>query len=213
MYVRSCLLFHGPGAEETAIKDAKAHGRLVPFESGGLKKDGARELVGLIARGLPGGDATGSVLVGPVDEITPETSDVLLKTIEDFSPRGVRPFLWAWDLGGVSLTLRSRCISKFCPGVDTRVEEHVSTARSVLKSYMAGDWVTLIEALKEHQDLPILLRAVVEELTPGMVTLNPDPRHTTLWEVLRDLFGPAPLTSARVVGGFLQADHRANQCL
>lgn len=95
----SCILFHGPNAESVGHTGASTFGRLLPFTGSSLKKDGAREIVSLFSqRAVGGGQA--SVLIGPVDEINPATSDVLLKSIEDFDPAGTRPFLWAWDLGG-----------------------------------------------------------------------------------------------------------------
>lgn len=206
----SCVLYHGPEAQSVGHAAALAHGRLLPFTGSDLKKDGAREFTLLIARGLPGGASTASVLVGPVDEISSATGDVLLKTLEEFDPRGVRPFLWAWDLGGVSSTLKSRCVLQFCPGVDMRLEGYETVSRSVLRAYMNGDWVTLVEELKgEGQDLDLLLRSVVDDVAPRLATTPPDPMYSHLWETLRGLFGPAPLTPARVVSAFLQAGHRA----
>lgn len=210
----SCVLYHGPEAETVGHAAALAHGRLLPFTGSDLKKEGARELTSLISRGLPGGAPTGSVLVGPVDEIASATSDVLLKTIEEFNPLGVRPFLWAWDLGGVANTLKSRCVLKFCPGEDPRLEGYEAAAQSVLKFYLDGDWVSLVEELRgENVNLDLLLRSVVREMAPRMVATTPDPRHVHLWDTVRDLFSPAPLTPARVVSSFLLAEHRASQSL
>ena len=210
----SCVLYHGPDAETVGHAAALAHGRLLPFTGSDLKKEGARELTSLISRGLPGGAPTGSVLVGPVDEVSSATSDVLLKTIEEFNPSGIRPFLWAFDLGGVSSTLKSRCVLQFCPGVDSRLEGYETSAQAVLKAYMEGNWVTLVDELKgENQNLDLLLRSVVDALASGMSVSTPDSRHSHLWDTLRDLFGPAPITPARVVNSFLQAEHRSALCL
>jgi hypothetical protein len=203
----SCILFHGPGAEEVGYKEASAFGRLLPFTGSSLKKEGARELVGILSH-RPVGSGRASVLVGPVDEVNPATADVLLKTIEEFDPSGTRPFLWAWDLGGVSHTLRSRCILRFCPGTDTRTEAHGPEAVAALKAYMDGDWVTLTEEVKDQDDLDLLLRAVVDLLAPKLVDPSPDPRYVALWDVLRPLFGSGTLTPARVVSAFLLADQR-----
>lgn len=201
----SCLLFHGPGAEAMGYAQATAFGRLLPFTGSSLKKEGARELVGLLAH-RPVGGGRASVLVGPIDEVNPATSDVLLKTIEDFDPEGIRPFLWAWDLGGVSVTLRSRCILKFCPGTDTRTEAFESMADTVLKAFLDGDCVTLIEEVKEQEDVDLLLRAVVDRVAVKLLGKNPDPRYAALWDVLRPLFGSGTLTPARVVSAFLMVD-------
>lgn len=182
-----------------------AFGRLLPFTGSSLKKEGARELVSLLAHRSVGSGQT-SVLVGPVDEVNPATSDVLLKTIEEFDPNGTRPFLWAWDLGGVFHTLRSRCILRFCPGTDTRTEAYVTTAASVLKSYMDGDWVTLIESVREEESPDLLLRAVVDILAVKMSAPDPHPRCLVLWDCLRPLFGVSTMTPARMVSAFLLAD-------
>jgi hypothetical protein len=204
----SCILYHGPGAESVGHAAALAFGRLLPFTGSSLKKEGARELVALLSQRAVGGGRS-SVLVGPVDEVNPATSDVLLKTIEEFDPEGTRPFLWAWDLGGVSLTLRSRCILQFCPGVDARTEGYDTVAESLLAAYHEGDWVTVVEMLKEAESSDLLLRAVVDALAPKLSRPDPDVKHTSLWESLRPLFSGSPLTPARMVAAFLVADHRA----
>lgn len=206
--VTSCILFHGPGSESEGYSSATAFGRLLPFTGSELKKEGARELVSLLSH-RPVGGGRFSVLVGPVDEANPATSDVLLKTIEEFDPDGTRPFLWAWDLGGVSRTLRSRCILKFCPGNDPRGEAHEATARVLLRAYAEGDWVTLIEEVKEYPDLPGVLRSVTDHLPSKLSVPDPEPRYIRLWEELRELFDGATLTPARVVSTFLLADHRS----
>jgi len=204
----SCILFHGPGSEAAGHAAATAFGRLLPFTGSSLKKEGARELVSLLSQRAVGSGRS-AVLVGPVDEVNPATSDVLLKTIEEFNPDGTRPFLWAWDLGGVSLTLRSRCVLRFCPGADTRTEDYLSVAESLVGAYREGDWVTVIETVKESEGSDLLIRAVVDLLAPKLAVTDPDPRHVSLWECLRPLFNGAPLTPARLVAAFLQADHRA----
>ena len=208
MYVpTSCILFHGPGAETEGLSSAQTFGRLLPFTGSALKKDGARELVGLLSN-RPVGDQRVSVLVGPVDEITTATSDVLLKVIEEFDPEGVRPFLWAWDLGGVALTLRSRCVLRFCGGVDTRTEAYSTLALSALKAYQEGDWVTLTEELKAQESLDLFLRAMADLLAPKLTVQNPNPLYLHLWESLRPLLGRSTLTLARVISAFLLASHR-----
>ena len=165
----SCVLFHGPGSEETGHRAATSYGRLLPFTGSSLKKDGARELVSLLSSRTM---VSTSVLVGPIDEASPATSDVLLKVIEELDPRGVKPFLWAWDLGGVSVTLRSRCVLQFCPGVDVRTESYLPNAKSLLKAYSQGDWVTLIESVQGEDDVILLLCAVSEGLRRSSVSLG-----------------------------------------
>lgn len=202
----SCVLFHGPGSEETGHRAATSYGRLLPFTGSSLKKDGARELVSLLSSRTM---VSTSVLVGPIDEASPATSDVLLKVIEELDPRGVKPFLWAWDLGGVSVTLRSRCVLQFCPGVDVRTESYLPNAKSLLKAYSQGDWVTLIESVQGEDDVILLLCAVSEVLAPILCQPRPEARHVHLWETLRPLFDGSTLTPARVLSAFLLADQRS----
>lgn len=202
----SCVLFHGPGSEEAGHRAATSHGRILPFTGSSLKKDGARDLVSLLSSRTM---VATSVLVGPIDEASPATSDVLLKVIEELDPRGVKPFLWAWDLGGVSLTLRSRCILQFCPGVDARTESYLPSARNLLKAYTQGDWATLIESVQSEDDAVLLLRAVSEILAPHLCQPQPDLRYVHLWETLRPLFDGSTLTPARVLSAFLLADQRS----
>lgn len=206
--ITSCILFHGPGAEAVGHREALTFGRLLPFTGSELKKEGARELMSLLSR-RPVGDGRYAVLVGPVDEVNPATSDVMLKTIEEFDPEGTRPFLWAWDLGGVSHTLRSRCILRFCPGVDPRGEAHEATALTVLRAYEDGDWVTVTEEVKAYPDLSALMRSVADLLPTKLIMPSPELRYVHLWETVRDLFTGTTLTPARVVCAFLMADHHA----
>jgi hypothetical protein len=202
----SCLLFHGPGSETRSHEEAAKFGKKVPFEGSGLKKDGARSFVELLSS-LPVGSGTRSVVVGPMDEVAPGTSDVLLKTLEEFDPTGIRPFLWAWDLGGVSPTIRSRCVCFYVPGVDDRLEGYRTQAQGVLAAYRARDWVTLIESWGDLKGEEVhLLRATVDVLSSSLGGgTSFDPRLGSLWESLRPLLGPAPLTPARVVSAFLEA--------
>ena len=108
----SCILFHGPKARQAVLHEANCIGRLLapPFgEEGayGLKVDEAREFVALLST-APLGTAVGVVIAGPMDVASPKSSDVLLKSIEEFNASVVFPLLWAHDLGGVTGTIRSR---------------------------------------------------------------------------------------------------------
>lgn len=82
-------------------------------------------------------------------------------------------------------------------------------AVSLLKAYREGDWVTLVESLKENGSSDLLLRAVVDTLATNLAQPDPDPRYVSLWECLRSLFSGSTLTPARLVASFLQADLRA----
>lgn len=201
----SCLLFHGPESESVALGAAKLYGVLVPFDSSDLRKKGARELVELLSC-PPVGSGTRSVVVGPLDVASQATSDVLLKTLEEFDPEGIRPFLWAWDLGGVSKTVRSRCVCQFAPGVDERLVSYLPVGKQMVSDYLTRDYVGLVEGWKESKgDEELVLRAVIEELSGHMKGDSVEPRVLNLWEALRPLCGPHPLTPARILSAFLGA--------
>jgi hypothetical protein len=72
---------------------------------------------------------------------------------------------------------------------------------------MDGDWVTLIEEVRDQENADLLLRAVVDILALKVVAPDPHPRHLMLWNCLRPLFGVGTLTPARMVSAFLLADH------
>lgn len=112
----SCLLFHGPGAQEYALEEAHCAGRLLspPLGEDGLKVEDARNAVQLLMS-TPVGSRKGVVVLGPMDLANWKASDVLLKSIEEFNNKIVQPILWAWDIGGVSGTIRSRCLDRWCP--------------------------------------------------------------------------------------------------
>jgi len=108
----SCLLYYGPGARQVAINEASLIGKLIaePFGDEGLKVDEARLFVQAMAS-VPVGVDLGTLVIGPMDLVMPKSSDVLLKTIEEFDDTRIQPILWAHDVAGVSSTIRSRCLS------------------------------------------------------------------------------------------------------
>lgn len=139
----SCILFHGPGAREAALRKVEAVGHLMapPYGDGGLKVDDAREMV-LQLLNVPLRQGLGVVIAGPMDEANPKASDVLLKSIEEFDGEVVLPLLWANDLGGVSLTIRSRCLDVWCPGIpvpDEDDEEITGMAWELVTKFQEGD--------------------------------------------------------------------------
>lgn len=205
-HTTSCLLFHGPGASEAAYKEAVGFGSLLPFTGcdGGLKKEGARDFVELMSH-LPVGSGRRSVLLGPLDEITPQVGDVLLKTLEEFDPSGVRPFLWAWDLGGVIPTIRSRCLGVYAPGVDDRLDAFQGEGEKLLRFFLLRDWGSLIEMWKEGEkgDSGLLLGATVSALGARLAVPGFDPRLLDLWDRLRSLPWGGTLTPAMVLSSFI----------
>jgi len=169
-----------------------------------MKKGDARELVSLLSQ-TPIGEKPWGVVVGPLDEITPEVGDVLLKTIEEFVPGKIRPFLWAWDFGGVIPTLRSRTLHTFVPGVDERVSLSRTQADRLLKAYLGKNWSEIVSELKESKgDEEFVLLALVEAIQEGLSDPNLRNDLLALWGSVRDLHTRrTALTPARVLAAFL----------
>lgn len=208
MSTGSVSLYHGPGAELAAKNAAKDYGLVQPFKMAGeaLKKGEARELVSLLNQ-TPVGDRPWSVVVGPLDEVSAAVGDVLLKTIEEYLPGKIRPFLWAWDYGGVIPTLRSRTLSEFVPGTDERVNLGRGVADKLLRAYLLRNWSELVSDLKESKgDERFVFLALVEAIQERMDSGDSEgTRLLKLWGSLRELLRmkDAPFTPARVLSVFL----------
>ncbi|OHD26958.1 MAG: hypothetical protein A2Y38_08040 [Spirochaetes bacterium GWB1_59_5] len=149
----SCILFHGPGALQAVLQEAQRLGRLVapPFGEEGLKVDEARAFVSFM-NSTPIGDGLGVVVAGPMDLALPRSSDVLLKSIEEFNAQVVYPLLWAHDEGGVMGTIRSRCLDWWCPGVVSSDEDMLKLARTLVTAALDNQpWKipSLLASLKE----------------------------------------------------------------
>jgi len=183
----SCILFHGPGARDGALQKVEAVGHLLapPYGEEGLKVDEAREIVlHLLNVSLRPG--LGVILAGPMDEANPKAADVLLKSIEEFDGEVVLPLLWAHDLGGVSVTIRSRCLDVWCPGTVAQTEE------DDLITGIAWDLVAKAQEGNVH-DLPGILRDIKDKDSPKLLgalsevlsTQTDDPRVRDLWGRLR----------------------------
>lgn len=197
-------LYHGPGALAAAHTAATAKGKIVPLAgNGGIRKDDVRELVGVL-NSRPMGVGPFGVVVGPLDEMRPEVSDVLLKTLEEPIEHGVEPYLWAWDLGGVSPTVRSRCRGLYVGGEDLRLQAYDGGARTLLKAWSGRDWTTLVEYLGNAKGDEALLVGAVYEVAARSYCSG-DLAYERLLLALRPLFGGAQLTVARVVAAFMEA--------
>lgn len=203
----SVVLYHGPGSEGEARKQSHLHGLVVPFGTGeALKKDDVRDLVSLLNQ-TPVGSKPWGVVVGPLDEISPSVGDVLLKTVEEFNPMCIRPFLWARDLGGVLPTLRSRCLHEFVAGEDSRVSVSRPQADKLLKAYTQKNWTDIVSELKESKgDEEFVLLALVEAVQERLLAGRDTGEMLVLWRSLRSFFETreAPSTPARVLNIFLE---------
>lgn len=148
----SCVLFHGPTAQGRAAQAAADWGRVVgtfgdPVD--GLNVETIRTAAAAMSAPVLG-DVRGAVVVGPVDVLTQEGAvDALLKTLEEFTPRMSRPFLWAWDVGQVRPTVVSRCLSEWCPGQVVLDRDLVAAAKVVVDAALARSVVGVIEGFLE----------------------------------------------------------------
>lgn len=150
----SCFLFHGPNARQAALNQAADLGVLMapPFGDEGLKIAESREIVDLLMT-TPVGDGVGTIVVGPMDDLDPHTSDVLLKNLEEFDGTRVQPLLWAHDLGSVGLTLRSRCLEHWAPLVGNPDEENEilqAAGWQLVEAALTGDFCVIPAIVKEH---------------------------------------------------------------
>lgn len=181
----SCVLFHGPGAYQAALDRAARMGRLVapPYGQDGLKTDTAREIVTSLLSS-PVGQETGVVIVGPMDQAQPRASDVLLKCIEDLSDGVVRPVLWADDLGDVSPTIRSRCLTQWSPGIDEQQDDAIiGLAWKLVDASVSGEWEHL-PAIYQAQGKE---RELVAAIAGALSTDIQDTRKQQLWARLRQV--------------------------
>lgn len=185
------MLFHGPGARETAISEASRLGRLLapPLGDHGLTVEESRQFTRLLSF-APMGNSVGVVIAGPLDSsntASESARDALLKSIEEFPPR-VQPILWAHDLGDVQETIASRCLERWCPGLDEDVDDVLLNAASELvRASLKGEiWLipgVLAEALatrasekeKKRDRSRALLNAAIDTLAetsgPGVFRL------------------------------------------
>jgi len=195
----SPVLFHGPGAERAAKAKARSIGRLIhePFGANGLKIAESREIVDLM-NSAPVGDEPGVIVIGPMDRANRSAQDVLLKNLEEFDDRIIRPVLWALDEADVIGTIRSRCVRQWCPGETLQDDDIVYQARAVVECYTANDIAGLIEALKDREPRP-LLEAAAKVLAEGGI----DDETAKLWERIRKTLKHKTPTATETLATFL----------
>lgn len=188
----SCLLFHGPGAKLAACEAAARLGFLLadPFgdDEGGLKVDDARAACALLST-TPLGDQIGVVVIGPMDgTATLKSADVLLKSIEEFRGEFVQPVLWAHDLGGVPMTIRSRCLAHWSDLEEAKDEdddEVASSAWTAVSAAIQKDHARLIGALRLLTRKEAKANKFLMALVDCLSTKLDDPAHRAVWERLR----------------------------
>lgn len=184
----STILFHGPASRDMALKEADVLGRLLapPLGDDGLKVDVAREVVEVLSA-VPVGDDLGVIVIGPFESATPEAADALLKTLEDFDPRFVRPLLWSLDMGDIPPTIRSRCLAVWCPTKEGASPEasYMPAARALCEAALARRTAALIEHLAEQKgaELEIMMAAAQVLVTQEEWSLK---GRLILWSSIRE---------------------------
>lgn len=200
----SAILYYGPGARAAALEEVYRVGSLLapPFGDDGLKVDEARAFVDSLQ--LPPFEGIGVSVVGPMDRATPQASDALLKTVEEFG-KYVLPILWAHDLEGVTPTLRSRCLDRWAwvdpddiePDEDS--DELEAAGRGLVKAALSGELWAIPGYVndhkgKEHELLNIAAEAIYRD---GSI------EALRLWESVRACAEHRNPTPIEVIAAFL----------
>ena len=174
-------------------------GRLLrePFGDAGLKIAESRAIIDLM-NNTPVGDSPGVLVMGPMDRAMQAATDVLLKSIEEFDDRIVRPVLWALDEAEVSPTIRSRCLRRWCPGPEVLDEEVLDVARGVVEAALAGDIAAVIEGLREQDPGDVLVASAMALRDRGL-----DAETEDLWEALRATLRVRNPTASEALAVFL----------
>lgn len=195
----SAILFHGPSAKGAALALASELGRMIhePFGEKGLKIAESREIIDLM-NNTPVGDEPGVLVMGPMDLAQQAAADVLLKTLEEFDERIVRPVLWAFDEAEVISTIRSRCLRRWCPGQMSLDEHMLDIARGVVESSLVHDTAGVIEALKEQDPRDVLVAAARSLEDRGV-----DGETRGLWEAVRNALRVRNPTATECLVAFL----------
>lgn len=208
-------LFHGPTARGAACSAASELGRPVcdPIGDAGLKAAEARQAVAVAMSGHVG-DATPTMVVGPLDKATPEAADALLKTLEDLVEGSVVLCLWASCIGGVIPTIRSRTAPVWCPPDSTWVDPvlpFVAEGERLVAAALTADHATSLGIVLAHGKVggtpsteDLLLRAAIRALESEMGCEDPmrARRAVSLWRRLRPVLrNPTPLTIAAAMVG------------
>lgn len=181
----SCVLYHGPGAKEAALAEAGRLGRLVapPFGESGLKVDDARQVVELLAQ-IPVGEHLGVVVVGPMDEANPKAADTLLKSIEESTGQYTQAIMWSNDLGGVSPTIRSRCLDRWAPaslgGEDD--ETLLAGAYKLIEALEKRDVLLVVDTARQFEKREVALLGALSEV---LATNLDNAQYRQVWERLR----------------------------
>ena len=181
----SCLLYHGPGAKAAALTEAALLGRLLcpPLGEDGLKVDDARQVVDLLLTPSVG-DQLGVLVVGPIDEANPKAADTLLKCIEESSGQYTQAILWANDLGGVTLTIRSRCLERWAATSLSGEDDDalMASAYRIVEYAIKGDLLAVVDLARKYEKREVSLLGALSEV---LATNLDNPAYLKIWNRLR----------------------------
>lgn len=192
-------LFHGPEARDRAVNLSEEVGHPLsdPVGDAGLKVEDARMIIALAMQSGVG-DKPPSLVVGPLDQATPEAADALLKTLEDLTEAPLRIILWADFLSGVIPTIQSRTRAVWCPPGPTYLSPlaHLGEkAEALCGAVLEGDQVKILERLAEaDKEWVDLLQALCIPLSEHLE----DPKAIEAWVQIRKVLDGrgSPLTAA-----------------
>ena len=184
----SCLIFHGPGARDAALRKVTEVGHLMapPYGDAGIRVEDIRDMVAHLIE-TPRLAGLGCVVAGPIDEAkSANATDALLKNIEEFDGKVVLPILWAHDLGGVPPAIRSRCMEIWSPGTPEPSEDddkYMGLAWDIVSKVIEGhpvDIPSVIKSLKDNQCM-----SLVNALSDVLASQIENPVFHEIWNRLR----------------------------
>ena len=131
--------------------------------------------------------------------VSVKASDGLLKIIEEH-PDVVQPILWAFDIGGVSPTVRSRCLPRWCPKVEGMEDEELEgDGRALVRAALEGNLWQIPGLVKAHdKKLTDLLGVAAEAIAADWTA-----EGLALWNRLRKVSMHQNPTVIEVVSAFL----------
>ena len=138
------IIHHGNGVE-AGLAEVLEDKTLVapPFKD--LKVKEVKHLVRMFSQVYPHKNPT--LLAGPLDDADPSTLDILLKRIEEPINQAPLLILWAYDLGSVPKTIRSRCGEKFyyAPSFYNEFKE---ASEALYEHFTSKDELGVVQTLK-----------------------------------------------------------------
>jgi len=191
------FIHHGRGVE-SGLADALEGFDLVHEPFSDLKVDGVRKLIEFFTQVYPHHNPC--LVAGPLDEADPRALDILLKRIEEPTPKSPTLILWANDLGSVPPTIRSRCGEKFHFAPVMRHDLY-EEAKALFDDLRADNYLGGMMTLKrvEKGSERSFFEAYLE------VILNEDSLHLYT-ERLRSLLSRKTISQSLLQGYFL-GDH------